>query len=91
MNALFVGQKVRVVYAPAYPQLVGAETMIIGRAPEGSGYEWVIGLTDGGKPLGANSHCLEPIRPSGSGPSEFETLADLLVSVLKGAGLKAGA
>lgn len=73
MTKFFVGQRVRIVRAPALPAFVGTETRITGLAfgeYEYRGYEWLVRIE--GDTYGACSHNLEPILPSGHAPAEMD-------------------
>lgn len=78
MSKLFVGQRVRIVWAPKYPEFVGVETRIIGIASgvfAYAGYEWIV--TVNGEQYGANSRSLEPILPEGHRAGDY-SLSQLL-------------
>lgn len=82
MARFFVGQRVRVVYAPAFPEAVGRETRISGPAYGESadqGYDWIVVID--GEEYAARSHSLEPILPEGHRAGEdgkCELLDELL-------------
>lgn len=89
MSKFFVGQRVRVVWAPAHPEFVGFETRIDRVAYGGFaqlGYEWMVTIQ--GTEYGANSPSLEPILPDGHRAGDY-SLSQLLDSCKQGEGVPA--
>lgn len=85
MSRFFVGQRVRVKWCMALPELGGRETRITG--PMIEFFNAFTGRESEGYPVELHPnfypapHQLEPILPEGAAPSEFTTLADLLSSL----------
>ena len=82
MSKFFVGQRVRVVFADAMPETLGAEAVVtttLFRAYDG---EMVHGISINGRDTYcARPSSLSPITPEGAQPSEYTTLHDLLTSL----------
>lgn len=96
MSRFYVGQRVRIKWSVAWPELAGQEGRIVGLSDddgiEGCS-EWDVAPDCWGTPdapwegvngadwFAPNSRQLEPIQPEGAQPSEFKTLQDLLTSL----------
>lgn len=96
MSRFYVGQRVRILWSKAWPELSGQQGMVVGTdpgnclserseyrvAPDSWGSDYAPCIAqDGAVRFAPGGDQLEPILPEGAAPSEFETLADLLESL----------
>ena len=96
MKNLFAGQRVRILWSTAWPELAGKEGRILARDTDGGidgTSEWRVAPdiwgselapregTSGGQRFAPSSEQLEPILPEGAAPGNWEEIETLLPNI----------